>query len=247
MKKYLFYSLLFSVFSLSFINPVSANEVKKDQEIVFQAEEINDQDELYERAIKGIQEVKLTDRELPKYELKNNNTKENVNLLQYTTSQLLKSEKKGDTEIQEFAVTTFTVTEEEVTNNDHLTTADSGSKDETKWDESLSVRASITIHYTRTIKNNVNYAKVTSASGSWTINDSSVSLSNRKVIIGTSGWPVNTQSVIKTPTGNSWNYTAPSTWEYVSLDAGHNVGADSTVTLKRGTSSSWTLTLSNKI
>lgn len=253
-----FYSLLYCAFSIIFINSASA-EANSDehQQIVFQAKEIKDEKELYKRAVKGIQEVKLTNEELPKYELKNKNTKEDVKLSHYTTSQLLKVENDGDTEVQEFAVTTFAVTEEETAslnsrfsvaslNNDYLFVADSGSKREEKWDDSISVKAVITIYYSRITKNGVDYAKVTKASGGWTISDSSVSLSNRKVSIGSSGWPVNSQSIEKKPTENSWNYSTPFTWEYISLNAGHHIGANSTVTLKRG-GSSWELTLNNRL
>ncbi|TYR81546.1 hypothetical protein FZC66_06830 [Priestia megaterium] len=248
MKKAISYLMAFTMLFLLVI-PVSAKEkeVVQKEKVIYQAKEITNQKELYERAVKGIKDVPINDLSLPKQEMKNNQTKENVELSEHVTSQLLNVKTVDDTEIQEIAVTTFVTPESSTILEPTFTTfATSGSKSEEEWDSSYGVRAYSTIYYSRTTKDGVSYAKVTKASGGWSISDSSISLSSRKVTIGTSGWPAGTQSITKYPTGNSWSYSTPTSWEYISTTSGHSIGATSTVTLKRG-SSTWTLKLNNNL
>lgn len=246
MKKAISYSLIFVMLFLLSI-PVSAEEKEtvKKEKVIYQAKEITNEKELYVRALKGIKEVPINNLDLPEQEMINNQTNEHVNLSQHVTSQLLSTKNINDTVVQEFAITTF-VTPETSTNSEPVFST-FGSKSEDLWDSSLGVKAYSTIYYSRTTKSGVGYAKVTKATGGWTVSDKSISLSNRVVKIGTSGWPSGTQSITKNPSSNSWSYTAPTSWKYISTESENSIGATSTVTLKRGTRSTWTLKLNNNL
>ncbi len=246
MKKAISYSLIFVMLFLLSI-PVSAEEKEtvKKEKVIYQAKEITNEKELYERALIGIKEVPINNLDLPEQEMINNQTKEHVNLSQHVTSQLLSTKSINDSVVQEFAITTF-VTPEASTNSEPVFST-FASKSEDLWDSSQGVKAYSTIYYTRTTKSGVGYAKVTKATGGWTVSDKSISLSNRVVKIGTSGWPAGTQSITKNPSGNSWSYTTPTSWKYISTEGENAIGATSTVTLKRGTRSTWTLKLNNNL
>lgn len=91
------------------------------------------------------------------------------------------------------------------------------------------------------------FANLTRVTGGWTILDSTVSLSSRMVRYGSSGWPNGAQTDTKYPTDNFYDYTTPATWAAISLTGSYTFGTNSTVTLKRGTSSTWTLYLLNNL
>lgn len=123
----------------------------------------------------------------------------------------------------------------------------SGNNYKEKWDSSLGVKADLTVYYNTKGTTPEEYL-LTKVSGGWTIADTSISLSNREVYYVSEGsfpQPVYNQHSTKTPTTNSFNYNTGFT-KYVAEDFSL-VGATSKVTLKRGTSSTWTLTLPNNI
>lgn len=252
MKKYFYSLFLLFTFLLVFVNVPAANaQVEDNKEIIYQAQEITDIDELLERALNGVHEVELNNIELPKYQYKiksstltNSELSEDFNVTNVSTSQLLKVEKIGDVEIEEFAITTFGLVEE----TDNINSAESGNKGEEKWDSSYSVKAYSTIYYSRKKENNIEYAKITKATGGWKISDSTVSITSRKVSVGTSGFPSLTQAKDYSPTSNEWSYSSDfKDWKYVSLQYTHYVGATSTATLKSRGGSVWTLQLQNNI
>lgn len=261
MKKYFYSLFLLFTFLLVFVNVPAANaQVEDNKEIIYQAQEITDIDELLERALNGVHEVELNNIELPKYQLTNSNKiksstltnselSEDFNVTNVSTSQLLKVEKIGDVEIEEFAITTFGLVEEtDNINGFNIASAESGNKGEEKWDSSYSVKAYSTIYYSRKKENNIEYAKITKATGGWKISDSTVSITSRKVSVGTSGFPSLTQAKDYSPTSNEWSYSSDfKDWKYVSLQYTHYVGATSTATLKSRGGSVWTLQLQNNI
>ncbi|WP_299833661.1 hypothetical protein [uncultured Metabacillus sp.] len=126
--------------------------------------------------------------------------------------------------------------------------AASNSKSASQWDSSYSVRAYSTYYYTRYEKDGYAYHDITSCSGGWSRSDSSVTMSQRKVIYGASGPSYPNGSYVQQnqtmyPTSNSFSYTAPSSW--VAVKTTHAVGVSTWVTLNRG-GSTWTLKLINQ-
>lgn len=239
MKKWFLYLFsLIVVFGLTI--PVSAQEdVEHPKEkVIHEAKEIKDLNVLFAKA-------KRETNVLQKYKVENNSSKENngLEVKEYKTSQVLKVKLVGDTQVEEIAETTFTI----VNDPQEVSIASTGSKYEESWDDSIGVKAYSTIYFTKTTSGGIEYGKLTSISGGWSRSDTTISLSGRKVTFGQSGWPAGSQTKTVYPTGNTWNYTAPSTWDAVSLDADYTLGATSTVTLTRGTRSSWTLKLSNNL
>lgn len=127
----------------------------------------------------------------------------------------------------------------------------SGNDYKEKWDSNYSVKAYSTIYWTVTDINGNGSIYLTKVTGGWVIDDTSVSLSNRNVLIGQTGTNAyngeyaNQGKSIKLST-NSFNISVNYNWAPVKItDKMYKVGANSNVTLKRGTGSSWTLSLVN--
>lgn len=243
-RKALFLSLVV-LLSMSLVKPAGASEIKS--KLVYENEEISDLNVLYNRAIMNESEdKKFKGKGIRGLEVASNTKgNEKIKVKELETIQLLSVKEEGNSTVEEYAKTTFIV-EENTNNNLIIMSTQSGNKTESTWDSSLGVRAYSTIYYSRTVIGGISRAKLTSVSGGWAISDSQISLSNRKLVMGTSGWPAGHQSVTHNLSSNSWVYNAPSSWDYVSTEAGNSIGATTTVTLKRGTST-WTLTHNNNL
>lgn len=227
------------------------------EEVLYQAEEITDENELFERAINNVHEVEINESDIPRYSLEQESLDEfSINSLndssflhidEYSTSQIL-SEKIVDGELEkEIAVTVFAdvqeVTPKEQTNDFSIMT--SGDKGGSAWDSSRSVLASSRIYYTLVTHNGVPSVRLTRVSGSWSISDSSVRLENRNYTYGQSGANTHRSSGQINISSNSFNTTTPSSWAPAYISPSTNVGVTSRATLRRGTSSTWSLTLTN--
>ncbi|MUV37815.1 hypothetical protein JNUCC1_01621 [Lentibacillus sp. JNUCC-1] len=108
-----------------------------------------------------------------------------------------------------------------------------GDKGENEWDKSSSVQAYTRIYFLRKTMDNIPYAKLTKVTGGWNIVDNRVYISNRKVSYGTIGFPAGSNQIRdRYPTGNSYTYYAPSSWDYVNTNALYQLGMASNVTVK---------------
>jgi len=163
-----------------------------------------------------------------------------MDIKQFRTAQLLKVTQNGDKTTKEYAVTTFGV----------ICPMGSVVREDDKWDNSYSVRAYSTIYVLKSTCKGSDCYKLQYAEGGWDIADGSVSVSGRKVILGSSGTNPNnglfiSQDVTYYPSSNTYFYDAPyMDWTYIVRNSYMNVGSTSFATLKRGTSS-WKLTLTN--
>lgn len=145
---------------------------------------------------------------------------DDIEVKEYKTAQILE---KSDTD-QLIAVTTF--------NDAYVSAADStiqaastlsdGDKGVSKSDSTLGVKASSRIYYHSKVTSGINYVTIYKVTGGWTISDSTIKLSNRKVVFGQSGYPAVSKSMTKYPTTNSFYYSV-SGWPYVNMNAGHQV------------------------
>lgn len=200
-------------------------------------------EESYEDAINGISNISLD--ELYDFstnvEVKNKSfsSDERLNVKEYKTAEIL-SKSNDSTEIM---ITTFHDISVEEDGNMIKPSIDDQVDD--KFDSSYSVQAFSRIFVSLATIDNMPHAKLTRVTGGWNHLDYTVSLSNRKVIYGSIGAPATTlQRVITYPSGNSFSYNAPSSWVHVNLNFLHQVGANSFITLTKG-SSVWDLELFN--
>ncbi len=227
-------------------NEVKAKEIEKPK-VVYSSKEVKDIDRLYEMAKNG-----ETDQEKDlesKVAMKGNVTSgDGLNVENLSTSQLLKVTKEGDKTTETYATTGFAVT--------HTPSGDFGVQDtsnRSKWDESIGVKAYSTVYYNIEFdRNKKDYLKFTKITGGWTVQDKSISLSNRKLVYGANGsangssWITQTSSI--TPSKNSFSVNVVKKhpkWKAVTdITDGSSLGGNSTVKLKRR-SSTWTLQLTN--
>lgn len=168
-----------------------------------------------------------------------------------TTSELIKKYEVDGVIHEEFAVTQFaTPTAEQF----EFTTMAAESDPGYKWDNTSSVKAYSTNYFNRSYANGDNSCiDLSSVSGGWTINDSSVSVGTKRVNWGQTGRRcdngagVTQSSSYQYPGGLGYSYTVPSTWVGVSLTATATVvGHSSYAELVRG-GSKWTLTWTNNV
>lgn len=124
--------------------------------------------------------------------------------------------------------------------NDYALAAISDTKTKTRWDGSISVKASLTLTFTT--DNTQSYvANITKVNGSWTKSDSSVRIDSRKVEIYHSAF--NKKATYR-PSGNTFSYNV--NWGELKWMGGGGCvyGATSTATLSRGIGGNpWDLTL----
>lgn len=116
----------------------------------------------------------------------------------------------------------------------------------TGWDDSYSVYGYITIVYNSQPYNSTGIYEylLTSVYGGWDRSDSTVSLSNRYVAYTCQSVFHQDQVTQQEPTSNTFNYSTGYD-DYVADDSSTAVlGATSSVTLKHGSASSWTLSTS---
>ncbi|MFY0521334.1 hypothetical protein ACOMCU_26445 [Lysinibacillus sp. UGB7] len=236
MKKFLFGLVAlyatFAFFNVGGSSAKAASSVEKSIE------------EAYKDAKNGITDIPNYQlRELGNSEVDSDET---MKTKQYKTAQIL--EENNETGDQVVVVTVFNdvVLEDETSSITPFAEFDPGASD---WDSSISVQAYSRFYYTTSqTSGGTTYAKLTKVNGGWNISDSSVSLSNRIVKYGANGGSTlgsSNTTYTQNPTSNTFTYNLPSNYSAVSIDAVHFIGVTTTVTLKRGTSSVWTLKLTN--
>lgn len=231
-------SLLFAG-TMVFAADAPINKYPSADNVLFNQEQIDDLDVLYERAVKGITDYPV--RQGVKATLTDDNGNM-VNLPIISTTQHLRDTKLPDQTIKaEYATTFFAVVP-----------LGSGQENDHGYDSSISVKAYSTIYWS------INDGKhlLTRVSGGWTILDSLVSISNRSVTMSTNGWlklgsPTGyiQQVTTKYPTGNTFDYTTPTSWVPVTMTGGTpkcSLGASQQVTLHR-TTETWTFVYSHNL
>ncbi|MGN7471701.1 hypothetical protein [Brevibacillus sp. SAFN-007a] len=224
---------------------------KAKEEVIFKANEINDLQVLFERAKAKKTDLKEVSSGVATI-FKDGGPIEDIPV--YQTTQKIQSVKDLKTNnIKESYVTyVFYNVPKEVLLEDSFTTY--GQKGDEKWDSSYSVQAYSTYYFDRYYdQNNLAYKKLTSVSGGWNIDDSSVAITAREVWFGASGGSLQDNgtaggSVIQEsphykPTSNSFSYNAPTHWKPVA-DFASVVGVTTKASLKRN-SSTWTLEFQN--
>ena len=125
----------------------------------------------------------------------------------------------------------------------------SGSITEDDTDSSASVRAYNTVYLSTTSHNGALYVLLTKVSGRWTILDSQVSVSKCSIQYRCDGVSIDGPGTIQTGSRASVsnNYSVSTGFsDYVGAGMlGCFVGNQMTLTLKRGSSNTWTFTLGN--
>ncbi|MCM3324770.1 hypothetical protein [Cytobacillus kochii] len=208
---------------------VTASEVTYYEEKTFE--------ESYQDAVNGVSDIPLEHINISnemKAFTQDEGVAEDLKITEYKTAQILE---ESDSE-QFIAVTVFNdvnILEDTDGPPEIMPFGDKGSD---KWDSSGGVKSYSRIYYKTKVEGGVTYATLTKVTGGWTNSDSSIKLSNRKVVYGVSGWPGVSKKLTVNPSTNSYN--ASFSWPYVATSTTYHLGTNSTVTLKRG-SSTWTL------
>ncbi len=233
--------------SMSFCMLLGSSSFAKtpDSQVLIENKEIKNVEELSMRARQGINDFDISKlpEDLAKSKFivgaKNGNKKISET---HVTSQLLKKVKNGDTTVEEYSVTFLS----------DITPMSSGTISDEQWDDSLSVRAYSTIYFTKA--SGPDTIILNRCTGGWQISDKTVNVSGRLVRYGTAGiGPTGyvQQSQEKNPTTNTFDYTTGFTKTvFVSPPAGGSwtapiVGVHTECTLKRGTSSVWSIFFTN--
>ena len=209
-------------------------------------------EEAYKDAKDGISDIPLSELK-PEFG-NNDNLKIELDSLnedlieskQFITSQILKETTKNGYKEEKIAVTVF----DDVIYNDTFTIGNvtiMSDLGDDLWDGSYSVQAYSRIYFTKSYKYSTPMYKLDKVTGGWNVADQTVSLSGRKVRYGADGWGGRGQVTDKYPSGNSYTYYPPSSWNRISFAGNHTFGTTSTVTLKRGTRSEWILKHQNNL
>lgn len=239
MKKIVSFVLaLVLLMSISVPSFAEQGNPEKKVKVIKEYIEIIDVDMLLERAKNNITDLKDSskiEKMAAKAVLMNKDTKEEKDVEVFTTTQLLKTTEE-DGVVKDYYGTTFIATV-------GYTRTDSD------WDDSYSVMASSTIYWDEYQIGGTTVKEFNKVSGSWTISDSSVSLSRRSVTSrnngtnGNTGFPLN-QTDYKYPSSNSFSYSLP----FTCLSPFSGVfGSETSVLLSRGTSSEWYLVFNNSL
>lgn len=122
-----------------------------------------------------------------------------------------------------------------------------GSNYKQKYDDAISNLAYSTVYYEETESNGNTYCTVTRVTGGYVNNDWTCKVISQELQFGQASNSISYVTT-KAPTGTSWEYLSPSTWQPVRTNAtiGCYVGANYTLTIQRY-SSPWTLELDNYI
>lgn len=254
--------LLILGLTFSTVNAETNNQNDNEFKTIFKTKEITDPDELLDKAIEGnhinlnLAEHSDTALKLKQYALiEPDNKVKNSSELEESKSEEMKSvtqlleirENEGGDKEELYSITSFANVEEDE-NGELQIMANSNNRD--KWDDTGSVKATSTSHFS--VKNDssgVHHAKLTSAAGNWSVQQSGVDLSNRSVLYGSVGLSsfgnaFGQKSTIY-PSGNSWSVTAPSSWVHAETGTSNSIiGTTATVKLSGRTSS--TLQLINQ-
>ena len=122
-----------------------------------------------------------------------------------------------------------------------------------EWDSSYYIKGYCTTYFESETLGRTTYTNITKVSGGYTLDgNSGVSVSSQTVYVGQIGKTYSngtkSYSMTQRPTGTSWNYSTPTSWNAIEADAISAAGSVYTLKIKRGTSSStWTLELANYV
>ncbi|KNZ68720.1 hypothetical protein Tfer_2715 [Thermincola ferriacetica] len=236
-----FISLLLITLLVFSLVPVSLAANSQTSKTIYQAEEITDINELYNRALNGKTD-KIT---YPKAKLKNKEGKP-LNVKVYSTTQLLKIEKlKDGKEKKSYVTTTFAVVDE-IELSSEKKSSNSRVKNRyflndykyvEKWDPSKGVKAYQTVYWTVTSIGDDDYYDMYKVKGGWTVS-SSYSVQNCKVNIGQNGFYNGGYTISQALTKYNvliiYDYNVPPEWKPISKGM---VGANSYGSVRKGTSS----------
>lgn len=245
-------------FPFSTTNAETNNKNDKEFKTIFKAKEITDSDKLLESAAEenhvnlnlaeysdSVLELKQYAHIEPDNKLKNTNNSELKEIK--GTAQLLEIKENESSDREELYAVSFIANVEEDEDGSFQIT---DSNNRSKWDDSGSVKAISTSYFT--VKNDssgVHHAKLTSANGNWSVQQTGVNLSNRSVVYGTVGLSsfgnAFGQKDTIDPSGNSWTVTTPSSWVHAETGTSESsIGTIASVKLSGRTSS--TLQLINQ-
>ncbi|MFB1052192.1 hypothetical protein [Paraliobacillus sp. JSM ZJ581] len=114
----------------------------------------------------------------------------------FVTSEIIEETTKKGLKKEKIVVTTFN----DISNANNVVSTMSDTRDGV-WDGSYYFQAYSRIYYTKLTRNRTPMRELDRVTGGWKVADSSVSLSNRRVRFGASGWPVGSQAATRYPSG----------------------------------------------
>lgn len=204
-------ALVCSIFCTSY--SAFAEQHKIEGSVVFEQAEIRDKDILLKRAKSGI-----SDREGSVLKtnaiVKNSTTGELKDAKIYSTTQKLKAIQLNGSLTESFVTTSFA----EILVD--------GSRSDSKYDESFSVRAYSTFYWNEVNINGIKHYEMINATGGWENSDSLIGVQNKYANLQAYGWTLEggevyvTQQTNTYPSSNSFNLTAPSTWKPILAQQG---------------------------
>lgn len=128
--------------------------------------------------------------------------------------------------------------------------APSSSQYREAMDKSISVKAYTRVYYQISEENNLDYFRIISVSGGYSDGTDHVKVVSQALRIGCSGWyrgGYAQQQKNYKPSTSAWSYNAPSSWHKVAKTGGYYVGSYYSLTLKRFSSNTWTMSISNNL
>ncbi|WML37960.1 hypothetical protein RCG19_11940 [Neobacillus sp. OS1-2] len=230
------------------------SELENKEVIIFEAQEIKDNNALLSRAKEGVTDNLELDKNMNTLmEVKDKNGKK-VNLSKkdvQITSQKLKAVKKGTKVVESYVTTVFSeATFEKSNGNISILGYDTGKGG---LDSTLSVYSYSRVYYeiVKGGSGNINHYDITKATGYWTLQDVSTGIKNTNVTLqqwGTStiGGVHTVNNSKKFDVGTSFSVVADAKWEPVSRATGTVVNAVMRCTITEG-SSSWNVIFINSV
>ncbi|MBG9791313.1 hypothetical protein ABD76_01665 [Paenibacillus dendritiformis] len=230
----LFLGSICSVSSSAFAEPLETGS-----KVVFEQAEIVDTSELLKRAKNGNSDKKNSVVKTHAF-ARNTATGEVKNARIFSTTQKLKVLQRNGSFTETYATTTFA---------EFL--AD-GSRSDSGYDDSYSVRAYSTFYWDNVNINNAHHYKILNATGGWQNSDSQISVLNRSASLLAYGFTMDGFYVIQSkdasPSSNSFSINADSTWKpiYAKQSNYGDLGVYTKCTVKDLTNNeTWELELKN--
>ncbi|MDO0824869.1 hypothetical protein [Desulfosporosinus nitroreducens] len=225
-------------------NPNTVNTGSKSI-VITENKQITDIDKLFDRAKKGISDIKDNDI-VPQAKGEAISKESGISIKAHllSTTQLLKEEQlPGGDIVKTYATTNFALVPESQLLDAAQGIASDSSLTDSDWDKTDGVKAYGTIYWNYSYNGGVKYASMAGQTnkGGWSPL-SGYSLSKKKVTYGQSGMTASngakTQSSSITPSALTWSYKVPSKWIPVKADSTSYMGQSAYALVSRG-SSSW--------
>lgn len=246
LKATLFTVLGLALLLLLFPGSVGASDKEDNTEkkIILQQEEITDLDVLYEKAKKEKKEKK---KQLVDPTAVLTGPEGSVEVETLTTTQLLEVSEENGVKTETYAVNSFA---EPLEGDFEFTAQATGSRSDYSYDSARAGRLNSTFYFTNTTTAGQPAVKLNRAVASFTVLDSSVSMTNRKMWLGASGYTSGgyTQQYTGkyTVTGSSRVVYAPTSWAPIATAPSKTFGVNSSATITRR-GSSWSISLTNNL